>query len=80
MSVQRRDYIEHRRKKRAAGVITMWWLLLMKVLRNRQALRALRVAQLGRHHERAAVLRRRWVELKGLRRTIIHLPSLGKSM
>ncbi len=80
MSVQRREYIEHRCMKRAAGAITMWWLLLVKASKIREEIKTLRAEQLVRHHKRMVVLHQRWAKLKGLRRTIVHLPSLGEGI
>ncbi len=78
MLLKRRQYLEYRRKKWAAGVVSLSWLLFVKAYKIRDQLKALRAQQLIRHHQRATGLRRRWEELRELRRTVLHLPSLGE--
>lgn len=78
MSVKRRQYLEHRRRKWAAGIVSLSWLMYVKVSKIRHQLKLSRAKQLENHKARALELRRRWAEVGQSKRTIIHLPSLGE--
>jgi hypothetical protein len=78
MSVRRRQYLEHRRRKWAAGIISLSWIMYAKLSKIRHQLKLMRARQLENHKARALALRRRWAEIGKSKRSIVHIPSLGE--
>ena len=52
--------------------------MYIKVSKIRHQLKLARAKQLENHKARALALRKRWAEIEQSKRTIVHLPSLGK--
>ncbi|XP_071965031.1 IQ domain-containing protein H-like [Antedon mediterranea] len=75
----RQAYLEYRRKKWAAGVIAISWIMNVKMAKIRKNLKLTRKQELVNFKVKSEKLQKTWSRLKQLRRTIIHIPSLGYS-
>lgn len=77
MYVQRKSYLEYRRKKWAAGVIAISWIMSVKMSKVRRQLKATRLEQVASFKRRLQDLKKRWSSVKESRRVVIHMNSYG---
>ncbi|KAL5004265.1 hypothetical protein ScPMuIL_017721 [Solemya velum] len=79
MHVERTKYLEYRKKKWAAGVIAISWIMHIKMVKVRHQLKQTRLDQIESFKIRSKKFASSWNRIKGSRRMVIHIPSLGLS-
>uniref|UniRef100_A0A3B4A4K5 IQCH-like ATP-grasp domain-containing protein n=1 Tax=Periophthalmus magnuspinnatus TaxID=409849 RepID=A0A3B4A4K5_9GOBI len=75
----RSAYLRYCRCKWAVGTISLSWLMHTQLCRVKKALQARRFSHLENQRCRAQHLAANWNYIQGSKRTIIHIPSLGRS-